>query len=60
MIRVSFEVKNIPAAATDEEIEEWLRFSFGATGCLSLDNPLVDYEAEADSSSFDVEFGGHR
>lgn len=33
---------------TPEEIQEWLEFCLGYTGNISRDNPLKEYEFEAD------------
>jgi zinc transporter ZupT len=43
----------VPAAATDKQVEEWLRFQFGFTGGIENANPLVDYDVE----SLDVRLG---
>lgn len=50
MARVSIEFEcEIPdsADANDWQIEEWVRFSLGASGHIPEDNPLIDIELEA-------------
>jgi hypothetical protein len=41
----------VPVPATEDQIDDWIRFSVHATGSLSGRNPLVDKEFEA----FDVD-----
>ena len=36
----------IPAAATEEQTEEWLRFHLGDSGELAADNPLNKHHIE--------------
>lgn len=36
-----------PVECTDEQFDEWVRFSVGYTGQISIDNPLADYSMEA-------------
>lgn len=42
-----------PVPCTEEQFEEWVCFCLGYTGCIDGNNPLIDYELEAD----DVDFG---
>lgn len=37
----------VPDEATNKEIEDWLKFHLGATGSLSLDNPMSEKDIEA-------------
>ena len=32
----------VPFDATDEELEEWLKYETGYNGCISNDNPLSE------------------
>ena len=52
-IHVSFKT-TVPDNATDEEIEEFLKFQLSGGGCCSNDNPMVDGDLEAEY--FSVEF----
>lgn len=36
-----------PIECTEEQFEEWVRFSFGNLGGCSSQNPLCEYDAEA-------------
>lgn len=45
-VSVEFEVE-IPVEATDEQIVEWLRYTFGELGGMSAVNPLSEYDGEA-------------
>jgi len=45
-IKVDFELQ-LPADASVEEIDTWLKYHLGAIGHISEDNPLVDYDLEA-------------
>ena len=45
-VNVEFEVE-IPVNATDQQILEWLRYTFGATSGMSGENPLKEYDGEA-------------
>ena len=36
-------------SATDEQIQEWLEFQFGARGGIGTDNPLHEYDCDAHS-----------
>tara|TARA_R110000803_G_scaffold98863_11_gene166956 strand:- start:2432 stop:2605 length:174 start_codon:yes stop_codon:yes gene_type:complete len=51
-IHVSFKT-TVPDNATDEEIEEFLKFQLSGGGC-SNENPMVDGDLEAEY--FSVEF----
>lgn len=46
VVNVEFGVE-IPVDATDEQIDEWLRYTFGAIGGMSGENPLKEYDGEA-------------
>jgi hypothetical protein len=51
-VRVIVEmIVEIPCSATQEEVEQWIKFETGYTGSLNLDNPLSDYELETKSVS---------
>ncbi len=41
-IRVEFEA-DIPADATKEQVEEWIKYELGATGRIETANPLSDH-----------------
>ena len=45
-VSIKFDLE-IPVDATDEQIAEWLQYTFGAAGGISGKNPLKDYEGEA-------------
>jgi hypothetical protein len=54
-VKVEFEV-NIPVeGATEEQIEEWLRFSFGDNGVMENKNPLSNFEPEPIFGTFNWE-----
>ena len=42
-VRVEFEMI-VPADATQDEIEAWVRFETGSSCSLSVDNPLDDHD----------------
>jgi len=50
-VHVEFDV-DIPADATEAEIDEWLRYSLNDRGGMSVDNPLEGNEVEPVPSSF--------
>lgn len=52
-ISVEFEA-DVPVDETAEEIQAWVEFCTGANGGLSCDNPLSDYDLEADGFSVRV------
>lgn len=37
---------------TREEFEEWVKFQVGYQGGMSMENPLVDYDLEANYCDF--------
>lgn len=45
-VSVEFDVE-LPAEATDEQVDEWLRYAFGERASMSGDNPLSEYDGEA-------------
>ncbi len=45
LVKVTMEIR-VPKAATDDEIDEWLRFSLGANGSCSGKNPLINSAVE--------------
>lgn len=52
-VRVEFEI-DVPDAATDKEIEDWVGFYVGATGQLAGDNPMSDTDLNAKCGSVSV------
>lgn len=44
LVRITFDVR-LPAAATKEQIEDWVELSLGC-GSMAMDNPLSEYEPE--------------
>lgn len=36
-----------PVACTEEQFEEWCKYCLGYTGCISVENPLYEYDLEA-------------
>lgn len=54
-IKVEFTVKlpSIGKTVSHEDISEWIEFNIGARGGISLKNPLIDEELEADPLSVD-------
>lgn len=46
-IMVEFEVEIPVDDATDEQVEEWLRFTFGEVGGMDSSNPLSEHDGEA-------------
>ena len=54
--RVSFEIdKPDVIAVTQEQFEEWLRYSYGVTPQIAIDNPLADIEPVPIRGTFRVE-----
>jgi len=51
-VRASFEAY-VPVAATEEQIEEWIRFELHADGSISGRNPLSRHGLEAIEASID-------
>lgn len=52
-VKVEFEVSVPPGIAyTQDQLESWLRFSFGKTGSLSGSNPFMDKEPQIVSGTF--------
>ena len=49
-ITVEFSI-DIPVEATSEQVSEWLEFNLGYRGSCSGENPLLDYEIEAERVS---------
>ena len=49
-INVEFSI-DLPVDATREQVREWVEFELGNRGSCSGDNPLIDYEIEADRVS---------
>lgn len=45
-VRVEFELV-LPADATEQQVDDWIRFELNLHGSLSLSNPLDQYEIEA-------------
>lgn len=52
-VEVSFTAK-IPVQATREEVKEWIEFNLHSSGGMSLDNPLSNYDMEADWMSVEI------
>lgn len=50
-VHVEFDVE-IPGEATEDEIDEWLRFMLNDRGSMSADNPLEGNEVEPINFSF--------
>ena len=55
-VRVTFDVELPNIEATDEEVEEWLRFNLHDNGSMSMKNPLADEEVEPVFPSFYIEW----
>lgn len=45
LLKVTIEVR-LPAAATEDEVDAWLRFDFRDNGSIDSDNPLLHFSAE--------------
>lgn len=45
-IRVSFDAV-LPAAATPDQVLDWMKYATAFTGSMSDNNPLADHEMEA-------------
>jgi hypothetical protein len=45
LVKVTMEVQ-LPVAATEDQVDEWLRYEMHATGSMTADNPLGQYEPE--------------
>lgn len=43
-----------PVDATDNQIQEWVEYCTGYRGSISMDNPLNQYDLEADSVDVDI------
>lgn len=43
--RVTFQITP-PVDATEEQVEEWIKFHIGATGSMKGDNPLADHDLD--------------
>ncbi len=41
-----------PIECTDEQFEEWAMYSLGYSACCNLNNPLHEYDLEADDIDF--------
>ena len=44
-IKIEFQMR-LPVPATDEEVEEWLKYQLHDNGSMQLDNALSEYEIE--------------
>jgi hypothetical protein len=53
-VSVEFQVE-IPVEATEEEIEEWVRFCLGEHGSMCGDNPLSCHDLQAEWGSVMVD-----
>lgn len=42
LIRVQFELR-LPAAATAEQVEQWLKYEISSVGKIGIDHPLVNH-----------------
>ncbi len=51
-IKIEFEVDLPDIPHTESEIEEFLRYSFGATASMRLGNPFNDYTPETVFETF--------
>ena len=51
-VYVNFEV-DVPEDATDDQIEEWLRFRLNDNGCMDGDNPLSKHDVEPIFGTFE-------
>jgi len=49
---VTIEVTS-PVKCTDEQFKEWIYFETGYSAVIDLNNPLSDYDLEADDVSID-------
>lgn len=55
-IKIEFEVEIEDIGATDQEVEDYLRFSFGDNGSLSGKNPYINEgEPEPIFGTFEIE-----
>jgi len=52
-VRVEFEIE-VPAAATDKEIEDWVAFNVGASCLLDGNNPMSNMDLSAIRGSVSV------
>ena len=50
MVEVKFSVKP-PVEATEEQIREWIYFELGYHAQMSTDNPLHEYDLDAEDVS---------
>ena len=41
-----------PCECTEEQFEEWVKYCLGYLGGCSMDNPLHEYDLEANSVDF--------
>lgn len=53
-VKVEFEVDVPDVEATEEDVIEWLRFSFHDNGDMKIANPLSSKEPEPVSGTFDL------
>lgn len=53
-VRIEFEVviPDTDNEPTQEQIEDWLKYSFGIIGRLSGDNPFINHEPTPNYGSF--------
>ena len=57
LVKVALEIAT-PVAATPEQIEEWLEFSFHVNGSCSGKNPLLHHDPEPFRHDADIQFTG--
>ena len=44
---------SLPCDATHQEIEEWIKFKLGSNGGMCTDNPLSEYDLEANEAEIE-------
>lgn len=54
-IKIEFEVEIPDIPHTESELEEYLRFTYGAIASMRLGNPFNDYDAETIFGTFNWE-----
>lgn len=52
-VKIEFEINVPDVEHTEEQLEEWLRFTLGDNGCMGGDNPFGDYEPEPIFGTFE-------
>lgn len=57
-VEIRFQVEVPDVGATDEQIEDWLRFGLHDVGSIDNDNPLLDVHGDPEPvfGTFDIEW----